>query len=274
MCEALLPANTLCIAGNATLGSACAPQEKGEAVPRGGGSGGGGGCEGGGPAGRARKESGRDGKQRGVGGGPITSRPSPDDGPRMYRIVGTSSPLNEARDGRKFHFNRAFVFRNGAHMAKTRNIATFLARRYGRLPSPTCSRCRLCSPFAPSGQAPGWPAKEKDLRFVIVPVGRTREDSWRATATAATKTVCSLGRSPLPARPPWNGKKHLLSENALSSVLHSFVRFLSHSSLSLSCSGRPLCARGLMAKTHRRRRCRPNEQPGGREGAEERSEVS
>ena len=28
-------------------------------------------------AGRARKESGRDGKQRGAGGGPITSRPSP-----------------------------------------------------------------------------------------------------------------------------------------------------------------------------------------------------
>ena len=28
------PDNTLCIAGNATLGSACAPQEKGEAVRR------------------------------------------------------------------------------------------------------------------------------------------------------------------------------------------------------------------------------------------------
>ena len=102
--------------------------------------------------------------------------------------------------------------------------------------------------------------------------GRTREDPSAATA----KTVCSLCRSP----PPSKSKKHLLSENALSSVgpsgpsvLHSFVPFLSHSSFSFVPLQRAtIMHEGLMAKTHRRRRRGAGAARG--EGARERSRVS
>ena len=136
------------------------------------------------------------------------------------------------------------------------------------------SRARACRPlsltFCPER---GVETREGTAIAASGLVGRTRDDPL-AAVTATAKTVCSLCRSP-----PSDSKEHLLSENALSPVrpsvrpssVHSFVRFLSHSSPSFVLLQRAAIMREeLMAKTHRRRQGRERTGERRTEGGRER----